>query len=409
MGGAKLMFCCPSFQGLWRAMLESSAIMAAADLTTQVPLATADPSNLTQVDSILLCHELLGDARKICYMEKGGYGIIVPSVSFVGIFFNILNLVVLRSRKLKESTYTYLTGLAIADGLSLVFFGVNSIGRGHYPDSYRWRVFEVYLYWPIGTITTVASVMLTVTVTVERFIFIYRPYRARTWCVPRVAQRVTLVVFALCAVCNIPRFFVFAINPTSFALEYTSFAQTPFYIAYSWMHFLVISVGSALLLIVFNILLLLGIHRTHRRRHYMISRHSAAAARERKDETRLTKTLVAVIFLFIVGEIPSALCSRSIVVGIIGSGDTTILQSFGYKVAVLVSTILVVNQHSLNFVIYCVFNRKFWAVFKRKLCPCIAKRVKSNDTSLCSQMALPMDNASPNRDNSFQSAWGSAH
>ena len=85
-----------------------------------------------------------------------------------------------------------------------------------------------------------------------------------------------------------------------------------------------------------------------------------------QDEARLTRTLIVLVCVFILGETPSAFTSRSMVVALLG-GDQSILQSGGYRVAVLVSTLLVVAQHSINFVVYCVFNRRFCDALRARL------------------------------------------
>ncbi len=59
--------------------------------------------------------------------------------------------------------------LAVADLLSLVLFGINGIGRGHYPRTHSWATFDAFVYLPIGFITTGSSIILTDAVTIERY------------------------------------------------------------------------------------------------------------------------------------------------------------------------------------------------------------------------------------------------
>jgi hypothetical protein len=304
------------------------------------------------------------------YMEKVGHGIVVPAICFIGMGLNIFNFIVLFSPKLPESSYSYLAGLAIADFLSLFLFGINGIGRGYHKGDYGWSVFEAFVYFPCGLITTNASVLLTLTVSIERFIFLYKPLQAKRWCNRSRARIIMAALWAVCVVVNIPRFFVFKIDETG--LGYTVFGKSTPYNVLSWVYFFVVSVATALMLIVFNILLIRGIHVTNARRRTM-SVHSAMSQHQRQEENRLTRTLISVIFLFLVGEIPSAMLSRSVVVGILGQGSREILQTHWYRSAVLVATILVVLQHASNFIIYCVCNKRFWAAFKHKFCPCMAK------------------------------------
>ena len=324
----------------------------------------ADGDNLTSVPVPL--HD-----EQMQYIEQVGHGIVVPTICFIGMGLNVFNFFVLFSPKLPESSYSYLAGLAIADFLSLFLFGINGIGRGYYKGIYGWSVFEAFIYFPCGLISTNASVFLTLTVSIERFIFLYKPLQAKRWCNRSQARIIMTTIWLVCVFVNIPRFFVFTIGEDGH-LGYTVFGKSSAYNILSWVYFFVVSVATAFMLIVFNILLIRGIHVTNARRRTM-SVHSAMSQHQRQEENRLTRTLISVIFLFLVGELPSAMLSRSVVVGILGHGSKEILKTHWYRVAVLVATILVVLQHASNFIIYCVCNKRFWAAFKHKFCPCMAK------------------------------------
>ena len=61
-----------------------------------------------------------------------GYRYVMLPICIFGVVCNLLNLSVLLQRRLKESPYTYLTGLALADMLTLIFISSLSIVRGDY-------------------------------------------------------------------------------------------------------------------------------------------------------------------------------------------------------------------------------------------------------------------------------------
>ena len=54
-------------------------------------------------------------------IEVAGYRYVMLTICIFGVVCNILNLCVLLQRRLKESPYTYLTGLALADMFTLDF------------------------------------------------------------------------------------------------------------------------------------------------------------------------------------------------------------------------------------------------------------------------------------------------
>ena len=101
------------------------------------------------------------------------------------------------------------------------------------------------------------------------------------------------------------------------------------------------------------------------------------------DETRLTRMFITLICVFVIGELPSALLSRGIVVAFVG-GDKSqrTLHSTGYQIASMVATILVVSQHSANFIIYSLLNIKFRNAFYDTFCPRWRKNVDSRNNSL---------------------------
>ena len=321
--------------------------------------AVVNSSWLSYESSTQAAEDIHNDPR-IEQLRTIGQGIIIPSICLIGMCLNMLNVSVLLSGKFPQSTYTYLANLAVADFLSLLLFGVNGIGRGHYHGVVGWRIFEVYVYFPCGMISTTASILLTVTVTVERFIFIYKPTSSKKLCQQRLARRVSLLLWIFCLIYNVPRFFVFQVQNGE--LSYTAFSASTAYIFFSWFFFITVSLGASLVLIVFNILLLRGLRRLNERRRTMTHQH------HRTEEQRLTRTLISVIFVFVLGELPSAVLSRTAVVAILGHGSKAVLASLEYQIAAFIATVLVVSQHSLNFVIYCVFNTRFLAVFKAQAC-----------------------------------------
>ena len=307
------------------------------------------------------------EAARLCQIDYIGHGFIIVIIAAVGMVMNALNLVVLRSPRLPESCYVYLRGLALADLLSLFFFGTNSIGRGHYPSSYGWNVYDIYVYFPLCSVTAMASVILTMAVSVERYIYIYKPHQAKVWCQPRKARKVVLIIGAAAILINIPRFFIFKMGDDG-TLSYTEFGMSMYYKIISWTYFVLVSLGGCIVLIVLNILLIRGIHKSNTRRRCLTGKKAHKAHQER----RLTLTLISIICVFIIGELPSSFVSRLLLVPMAG---TEILKTLGYKIAANIATALVVLQHSLNFVMYCVFNRNFWVVFKETLCGCFYKKI----------------------------------
>ena len=293
----------------------------------------------------------------------------------VGMVLNVITILVLMSKRLKESSYTYLTSLAVADFLSLLLFGINSIGRGHFPHVFTWEMFETFVYFPMALITTNASVFMIVSVTIERFVFLYRPMKAKWWCTQCKARRLVTVLWIVSVIMNIPRFFVFKVTADG-KLGYTTFGKSTVYTAISWIYFLVFALGCGLILIVFNILLIRGIHATNEKRRQL--QCSQSNEQEKSEENRLTRTLISVIFLYLVGELPSNIFSRLVFSAILGEGNQDVMKNLWYEFCLCIATIFVVLQHSLNFVFYCVFNKRFYNILKKRCQFCFRTTYKRN-------------------------------
>ena len=133
-----------------------------------------------------------------------GYSYIIPSICIFGIICNLINLSVLSNNKLRESPYTYLTGLAFCDILTLASSFTITFTRGVWLESYNsislsyWlKVFERKFCLPTANIFSALSVIITIALTIERYVFIKSPMNASAYCSPRFARKVIFALFLL--------------------------------------------------------------------------------------------------------------------------------------------------------------------------------------------------------------------
>lgn len=296
------------------------------------------------------------------------YSFVIPTICVLGIIFNVINLLVLSSKILNESPYIYLTGLACADLLSLLLFLLSGIARGMYPDTYGWSLYQSKIYSPIGSMSTMASIVLTVALTIERYTFVVMSLKYKAYCTPQTASRVTFTIYVICAIYNIPHFYATEVDENNH-LNSSSFGESQIYRAYSIFDLAVISFGSCAILAILNLLLIRTIYLSEKSRSQLIYPYTTLQ-RKMKDQNRLTVTLVVLICVFLVGELPSACVNRLISKAIYGD---KVIQGNSYKIANTIATVLVTLQHAVNFFIYCVMNKKFRKAFQVQVLKCKKK------------------------------------
>jgi len=98
------------------------------------------------------------------------YGIVAKIIVAVGIFGNILNLVVLSRPNLKGVMYIYLLGLAVSNLLVLVSAipALNFLAHGRTTQHYALAFFQAHLALPVLNTFMAASVYIMICTTVNR-------------------------------------------------------------------------------------------------------------------------------------------------------------------------------------------------------------------------------------------------
>lgn len=112
----------------------------------------------------------------------------------IGVLFNILNLVVLLNSKLNESPYTYLTILALSD-LGALFMVAAEKAKLAFEQTVFIQKIDVYVISPAINIFLSCSMYITLALTIERFIFVYSPFKVAMFGRKSIARRVCATIF----------------------------------------------------------------------------------------------------------------------------------------------------------------------------------------------------------------------
>ncbi|XP_076449194.1 FMRFamide receptor-like [Babylonia areolata] len=310
-------------------------------------------------------HETLQMTRFIMY------GVLGNVLVVLGLLGNILSIVVLCNHRMRSSTSYYLTSLAVYDNFillsMLLFFNLPALA---YKAPAIRRLHNRYMVlipmgYPLSLAAQMGSIYTCVAFTIERFIAVCRPLHAANTCTKSRAKRAILLIFLWSIVYNIPRCFYYDAqvvwnNQTGeheTQIHLTSLGQNELFQHIYLIYFQLIFMFLVpfLIISVLNTALLLAIKRSLHQRQEM----SVTATREHN----LTVMLVAVIAVFLVCQFPTIV--DNILVAIVGEVEhTTVLQ---YQLLYTVCTFLVTINSSLNFMLYCLFGKKFRMVLRHIL------------------------------------------
>ena len=344
-------------------------------------------------------------------IEVAGYRYIMSTICIFGIVCNILNLCVLLQRRLKESPYTYLTGLAFADMFTLISISPLSIVRGDYIRHENLFFFltrlEAEIYMPLANYFGQVSIMITVALTIERYLFTTYPLRTQSFCQPTYARRVVAIILILCAISNIPKFLMKTVEEVigpewnfsssrcsthPFIIKYAStnpshigqcfcvqsYTRSEFLSSienYYYSTMLVINqILPFIILLCLNLSLIRRVQMSNRvTLEQLIARQrdsfgrtgamSSAKQKRLRDEHRLTKTLVAVVIVFLVCNTFTIVSFPALVRLVTQKRYPNYFQG-GFRIQRLITNIMLLLNYSINFFFYCAFNQKFLDTLK---------------------------------------------
>jgi len=314
--------------------------------------------------------------------------VLLPIIGTIGLFGNVVTIVVLTRRGMRSSTNTYLTALAIADFIYLVC--VFWLSLKHYRDqdltnmsSTAMAFYAFYAYtWPyslwLTDATTNTSVWLTVTFTVERYIAVRYPIRGRLLCTESRARRVIATVYLICFTATLSTPFewtvVELVNPatncTVLDVAYSSLGNDEIYQkVYYWFTSITFTLLPLTLLIIFNSFLIQSVRQSQKLRVLMTHPTSDREERAASNEIRITVTLIAVVIMFLVCQLPTA---ATLIYKIFH--EPTPHEQYSLLALGNIFNFLVSVNAACNFLLYCALSKKYRRTFIWTFCRCFYRR-----------------------------------
>ena len=294
-------------------------------------------------------------------------------IVLLGLVGNILTIVILSQRAMRSSTNIYLSALAWWDTIVLLGTAL-LIGLPTAWPAYKRFVYAFvvsYLY-PVALIAQTATIWLTVSFTVERYIAVCHPLKAASMCTIWRAKVVIAGVSLGSTFYNIPRWFDYrpmwitdsATNVTHVVPSPTTFSVNPIYVQvyFSWLYVPIMCIIPLVGLSVLNLFLVLAVRRSQKQRKDMNVKQSR--------ENNVTIMLVSVVLVFIICQVPALVYNLAYAID-----RKYVMSNFAYNVLSTLRNFLVTFNSAINFLLYCALGQKFRRIFLHTFC---RKCVKEN-------------------------------
>lgn len=304
---------------------------------------------------------------------------LISLLCIVGIFGNIVSVIVLQRDKERREALFLLQGLAVADAGYLV------VALLRYPLKYllvekeNYDLMQPYVFPLLKTFQTV-TIWMMVLVTVDRFTCVCRPFRSQRFFTGRTRRWYAVTTFVAGAAYNVPRFLDSCVmkwvdlcsSTVSTRMVYTStFNNTLYYDIYLYgLYIYMLYIGPLFILAFMNFRLIRAIkasRRLYRNQHVSgtsgnnkattsTAGGACANAGDTCSDNNATFVLIVIVLVFIVCETPE------LILKII----TVIQRHFHYDLFSetllrfnIISQLLMVINSSVNFFVYIFFGRRF--------------------------------------------------
>lgn len=321
--------------------------------------------------------------------------ILLPILCTIGIVGILLTVTVLGQKKMQTSTNCYLISLAIADLFFLVILSTTLLERHITSDGTHFHYFQIYFVYATIFMKAflIASVWLTVMLSIERFIAICMPMRASIFCRLTLARVICVVIYIFALICRLPNFWeqsvVSAIhtqtNQTFHTIQQKALSfDIDYNIYYPWIvDGIITALIPILLLVTLNGCLIYQVSKSTRYLSATMLRDSEMRHELSREQLQLTTMLICIVIVFFCCAAPHVVY---ITIISIYSNQATTTSTF-FILSILHSTfkLLLVTKSSINFILYCWFSEKFWFTLKGlfHFIPCIRQTPLQINGSHC--------------------------
>ncbi|KAJ0174064.1 hypothetical protein K1T71_010210 [Dendrolimus kikuchii] len=331
-----------------------------------------------------------GESRDLILAYNNIHGYVSLLICLFGSLANALNVAVLTRRDFAVTPINrLLKWLAVADVFVMMEYVPFAIYRyllfpGQEERPYSWALYMLF-HMHFTQILHTASILLTLSLAVWRYIAIKYPSHSPALCTDSRCTVAILLSFALPPILCIPSYFVFTIHK-DFTFDKNESMPSKVYFVDSdydgslyqinfWVHAVLIKLLPCVILTVISAWLIRTLYRTKNRKKILkgynscpaetvvngngnfFTRKSTKRSKSERRTDRTTKMLLAVLLLFLITEFPQ---------GILGLLSGILGRCFFkgcYNLFGEIMDALALLNGAINFVLYCSMSRQFRTTF----------------------------------------------
>ncbi|ALC42812.1 CG15614 [Drosophila busckii] len=296
------------------------------------------------------------------------YGLAVPTLASFGLCTNLINAVVFMRPKMTPSAFTYLAALSWLDCVSCLLIILTSLSRSYFYHKPAWIAYDYQWQTPLFGISTGAANLILACVSLDRFIYLSHFKAAGSgaprFCRRKVARLMICVVILVSIIVNLPYFFIFVVDLSTASCHVTEFYYSKYYEIHNWFSFALLALLPAIFLVIGNTAIIIAFRRwTKQSKICQQSCNNGTTQKRYQHQMKLTISIVIVITLYMVGELPAHMTSRKSSLNLLFGGDTNKMNAELMERLEVIFITLNALQLSMNIVVYAVINPCFMPEF----------------------------------------------
>ncbi|XP_053964310.1 uncharacterized protein LOC128867233 [Anastrepha ludens] len=291
------------------------------------------------------------------------YTFIVPVLSCFGLCANFINAIVFMRPKMTPSAFSYLAALSCLDCFSCLLILFTALSRSIFFYSPFWTKYDFQWQTPLFGISTGAANLLLGSVSCDRWIYLRHGIANGTgpprFCRRKVARRVIVMIIFVAVLLNIPYFFIFVVNDDGTIVAHKLYYST-YYKIHNWASFILLTLLPAIFLVIGNIAIIIAFRRWTKQSKKCHGNGNPKTTQKRyHHQMKLTVTIIILIMLYLIGELPAAMTSRKSAVNLLFGGDISRVDFIVMARLEMICLILNSFQLSMNILVYAFINPSF--------------------------------------------------